>query len=147
MVGSSLVSISLRGTSNFSEISASFSATRSLSALSSVDSSISMDALFGLELKGADSTRSVFSLSCSFASREEISANDSPSDSSIISDAICVVELSLDLNSGTATITSNAAATAPRIQAGLRNEKLDFPVLLIGITESELATVIAFKAV
>ena len=106
-----------------------------------------MDALFGLESKGVDSARSVFSLSCSFASRGALSATDSPSDSSIISDAICVVELSPDLNSGIATITSNAAATAPRIQAGLRNEKLDFPAFLIGITESELSTIISFKAV
>ncbi len=127
--------------------SASFPATRSLSAVSSDDSSISMDALFGPESKGADSARSVSSLSCSFASRGALSASDSPSDSSIISDAICVVELSPDLNSGTATITSNAAATAPRTQAGLRNEKLDFSALLIGITESELSTIISFKAV
>ena len=106
-----------------------------------------MDALFGLDSKGADSARAVSSLPCSFASRGALSATDSPSDSSIISDATCVVELSPDLNSGTATITSNAAATAPRTQAGLRNEKLDFSALLIGITESELATAISFNAV
>ena len=106
-----------------------------------------MDALSGLESKGTDSARSVSPLPCSFASRGALSATGSLSNSSIISDATCVVEVSPDLNSGTATITSNAAATAPRTQAGLRNEKLDFPALLIGITESELATVISFKAV
>ena len=78
-----------------------------------------MDALFGLESK-VQIQRDQYSLYPVHSLPEGTFATDSPSDSSIISDAICVVELSPDLNSGTATITSNAAATAPRIQAGLR---------------------------